>query len=49
MSLEHITTQSRYDLQTLCENDDTIDEESGLPYKIGCSTCTYYEPSASRI
>ena len=46
ITLDHISTQNKFDLQSLCETDQSLDEPTDSPYDIGNNTCKYYEPAA---
>ncbi len=46
INLDHISTNSEYNLQTLCETDLADDEVADSPYTMINNTCTYYDPTS---
>ncbi len=46
INLDHISTNSEYNLQTLCETDLADDEVADSPYTMINNTCTYYDPKS---
>ena len=46
ITFEHISTQNRFDLENMFQNDPLSEEASDSPFDSCNSTCLYYEPHA---
>ena len=49
VSLDHITTQNKFDLQNLCDNDDSTEEGFDSPYNIGSNNVLTMNQQLSKI
>ena len=46
ITLDHVSTLTEYDLEKICQSDQTLDEPADSPFELNNNTCMYYDSDA---